>query len=58
MVLVCINVKGEAAIYRIEWGDKANGSPRFTHPLCHVTSPPSEDHAHAISGHALKEHAG
>ena len=58
MVLVCRNVKGEAAIYRMEWGEKANHSPRFTHPLRRVTSPPFEDHAHAISSHALEGHTG
>jgi len=57
MVLVCKNMKGEAAIYRTEWGEKANRPPRFTHPLRHVTSPPSKDRAHAISGHALERHA-
>ena len=58
MVLVCRNVKGEAAIYRMERGEKANRSPRFMRSLRRVTSPPSEDLAHAISGRAFKEHTG
>ena len=56
IVLVCRNMKGEAAIYRTEQGEKANHSPRFTRPLHRVTSPPSEDRAHAISSGALKGH--
>lgn len=31
MVLVCRNMKGEAAIYRMERGKKANHPPRLTH---------------------------
>ena len=58
MVLVYRNVKGEAAIYKAEWGEKANRLPRFTRPLRHVTSPPFEDHVHAISGHTLEGYAG
>ena len=58
IVLVCRNAKGEAAIYKAERGEKANRPPRFTHSLHHVMSPPSEDRVHAISGRALKEHAG
>ena len=58
VVLVCRNMKGEAAIYRTERGEKANRLPRFTRPLRRVMSPPSEDLAHAISSRALKGHAG
>ena len=58
MVLVCRNVKGEAAIYRMERGEKANCLPRFTRPLRPVTSPPFEDHEHAIFCRTLKGHAG
>ena len=43
VVLVCRNMKGKAAIYRAERGEKANHSPRFTCPLLHITSPSSED---------------
>ena len=57
VVLVCRNMKGEAAIYKIEQGEKANHLPRFTCPLRRVTSPPSEDCAHAFSGRALERHA-
>ena len=57
MVLVCRNMKGEAAIYRMERGEKANCPPRFTRSLRRVMSPPSKDRAHAISGRALKGHA-
>ena len=56
VVLVCRNMKGEAAIYRIERGEKVNFSASIHAPLCCVTSPPSEDRAHAISDHALKGH--
>ena len=58
MVLVCRNMKGEAAIYRTERGEKANRPPRFTRPLRRIMSPPSEDRAHAIFGRALEGHAG
>ena len=58
VVLVCRNVKGEAAIYRMEWGEKANRPPRFTRPLRCVTSPLSKDRAHILSGCALDGHAG
>ena len=58
MVLVCGDVKGEVAIYRTERGEKANRLPRFTRPLRRVTSPPSEDRACAIFGHALEGHVG
>ena len=51
-------MKGEATIYRKERGKKVNRPPRFTRPLRRVTSPRSEDHAHAISSHALEGHAG
>ena len=57
MVLVCKNMKGEAAIYKAEQGEKANHPPRFTRPLRRVTSSPSEDYAHAISVCTLKGHA-
>ena len=58
VVLVCRNTKGEAAIYRAEQDEKVNRPPRLMRPLCHVTSSPSEDCAHAISVRALKGHAG
>ena len=58
MVLVCRNVKGEAAIYRTEQGEKVNYPPRFMRQLRCITSPPSEDHAHAISSYAIKGHIG
>ena len=57
MVLVCRNMKGEATIYRIERGDKANSPPRFMRLLRHVTSPPSKDRAHDISGRVIEGHA-
>ena len=58
MVLVCRDIKGKAAIYKAERGEKANRPARFMSPLHHVTSPPFEDHVHAISGRALEGHAG
>ena len=58
MVLVCKNMKGEAATYRTERGEKANHPPRFTRSLRRVTSPPSEDCAHAISSRALEGYTG
>ena len=58
MVFVCRNMKGEAAIYRMERGEKANRSPRFMRPLRHITSPLSKNRAHPISGHALEGHTG
>ena len=57
IVLLCRNAKGEAAIYRVERGKKVNHPPRFTCPLCRITSPPSKDRVHAIFGHALEGYA-
>ena len=51
-------MKGEAAIYKAEQGKKANHPPRFMCPLHHIMSPPSKDHAHAISIHALEGYVG
>ena len=56
-VLLCRDMKGKASIYKAERGEKENRSPRFTHPLRHDMTPPSKDHVHTISGHALKGHA-
>jgi len=58
IVLLCRNAKGEAAIYRVERDEKANRPPRFARPLRRITSPPSEDRAHAISSHTPKGYVG
>ena len=58
MVLVYRNMKGEAAIFRMEQGEKANHLQRFTRPLRRIMSPPFEDHVHTISSHAPEGYAG
>ena len=58
VVLLCKNIKGDAAIYRTVQGKKANRSPRFTRSLHCVMSPPSKYRAHTISGRALEGHVG
>ena len=53
-VLVCKDIKAKAAICKAKRGENVNRLPRFTRPLRHDKTPPSEDRAHVISGHALK----